>query len=202
MTVLRLVRHASHGRVGSVLCGRMPGVTLDAAGLEEADALARRLAGCGAERVLTSPQPRAGATAAPVAAALGLTAEVADDLDEIDFGAWTGRGFADLDGDPDWRAWNERRGSARPPGGESMAQAQDRIVGLMDRLAEAGNAAILVGHGEVIRAALLHVLGLPLDAWHRIEVAPASVSMVELWAGGGRVPGRGRVLGLNERVAP
>ncbi|MEH3147121.1 MAG: histidine phosphatase family protein [Methylobacterium frigidaeris] len=201
MTILRLVRHASHGRVNAVLCGRMAGVALDAAGLAEAKGVARRLAGSGAAAVLTSPQPRSRATAEPVAAALGLDAEVADALDEIDFGTWTGRSFADLADDPGWRAWNDRRGSTRPPGGESMAEAQERIVGLLGALAEAGRAAILVGHGDVIRAALLHVLGLPLDAYHRIEVAPASISTIELSPGQGRVPGRGRVLSLNERVA-
>ncbi len=38
--------------------------------------------------------------------------EKVEDLDEIDFGTFTGRSFADLDGDPDWRTWNEDRANA------------------------------------------------------------------------------------------
>ena len=193
------LRHGHHDRLGRILCGRMPGVSLSEAGHAEARAVAaalvRRFAG---ETVilLSSPQPRTRETAAPLAEALGVGAEVADELDEIAFGDWTGKAFADLDGDPAWTAWNAQRGSARPPGGESMAEVQARVGGLLDRLAsEEGSPVVVVSHGDPIRAALLGVLGLPLDAYDRIVVAPASCSEVELW------PGGGRVASINERLA-
>jgi broad specificity phosphatase PhoE len=53
-----------------------------------------------------------------------------------------------------------------------------------------------VSHADVIRAALLKVLGLGLDAYDRIVVDPASCSELALW------PGGGRVVSLNERTAP
>lgn len=193
------LRHGSHDRLGRILCGRMPGVSLSEAGRAEARivaaVLARRFA---SETVilLSSPQPRTRETAAPLAEALGVGAELADELDEIAFGDWTGKPFAELDGDPAWTAWNAQRGSARPPGGESMGAVQARVGGLLDRLAaEEGPPAILVSHGDPIRAALLGVLGLPLDAYDRIVVAPASCSELELW------PGGGRVVSINERLA-
>jgi broad specificity phosphatase PhoE len=121
---------------------------------------------------------------------------VAEELDEIAFGDWTGKAFSELDGDPAWTAWNTQRGSARPPGGESMGAVQARVGGLLDRLAaEEGPPVILVSHGDPIRAALLGVLGLPLDAYDRIVVAPVSCSELELW------PGGGRVVSINERLA-
>lgn len=193
------LRHGHHDRLGRILCGRMPGVSLSETGRAEARAvaetLARRFAG-ETVRVLSSPQPRTRETAAPLAAALGAEAGIAPDLDEIAYGDWTGKPFAELEGDPAWTAWNTQRGSARPPGGESMAEVQTRVGGLLDRLAaEAGPPVLLVSHGDPIRAALLGVLGLPLDACDRIVVAPASCSELELW------PGGGRVVSLNERLA-
>lgn len=197
------LRHGSHDRLGRILCGRMPGVSLSEAGRAEAHAvagaLARRFAGelAGATvRLLSSPQPRTRETAAPLAEALGVGAELAEELDEIAFGDWTGKAFSELDGDPAWTAWNTQRGAARPPGGESMAAVQARVAGLLNRLAaEEGPPVILVSHGDPIRAALLGVLGLPLDAYDRIVVAPASCSELELW------PGGGRVVSINERLA-
>lgn len=190
------MRHASHDRLGRILCGRMPGVALSATGRAEADALARRLAGSGAGTLLASPRERTAETAAPIAAALGLTVETEPGLDEIDFGAWTGRSFDALADDPDWAAWNTARATARPPEGEGMAEAQGRILRILDRFAEDGPPVILVSHGDVIRAALLKRLGLGLDAYDRIVVDPASCSELALW------PGGGRVVSLNERTAP
>lgn len=195
-----LVRHGSHDRLGRVLCGRMPGVSLSEAGRAEAralaDALARRLAGRGAGTLLASPRDRTAETAAPIAAALGLTAAAEPDLDEIETGAWTGRSFDALAADPLWATWNAERATARPPGGESMGEAQGRVGRVLARFAVDGAPVVLVSHGDVIRAALLGLLGLGLDAYDRIVVDPASCSELALW------PGGGRVVSINERTAP
>ncbi|MGT2478395.1 histidine phosphatase family protein [Methylobacterium oryzae CBMB20] len=190
-----LVRHGSHDRLGRILCGRMPGVSLSAAGRAEAEAVARRLAGSGAATLLASPRERTAETASPIAAALDLTVETEPGLDEIAFGDWTGRAFDDLAADPLWGRWNTARAATRPPGGESMAEVQGRVGRVLDRLAEDGAPAILVSHGDVIRAALLKILGLGLDAYDRITVDPASCSELALW------PGGGRVVSINERTA-
>ena len=194
MSTVTLVRHAAHDRVHAVLCGRMAGVTLGARGHSQAAALAKRLRGCGARAVLTSPLERARETAAPIAAALGLEPEVTPALNEIDFGIWTGRRFEELADDPLWQGWNAARGSGRAPGGEAMAAAQTRVAGLLDELAAEGRDAVLVSHGDVIRAAVLRVLGLSLDAYARIEIAPASITTLDLWPGGGRVTGLNEVI--------
>ncbi|MFT8244344.1 histidine phosphatase family protein [Roseomonas sp. BN140053] len=201
-TTLFLVRHAAHDRVHDTLTGRTPGVSLGAAGRAQAEWLAERLGREAVEAVLCSPLERAHETAAPIAARLGLEAVVDPGLLEIDFGAWTGMRFDALATDAGWRHWNAARGSARPPAGrtpgESMAEAQRRALDAVERAraahAEAG--VVLVSHADVIRAVLLAVLGMPLDAFHRIEVSPASVSVVSAWEGGARL------LGLNEIPPP
>jgi broad specificity phosphatase PhoE len=46
-----------------------------------------------------------------------------------------------------------------------------------------------VSHADVIKAALAAVLGLTLDAHDRFDIAPASLSTLVLWEGGGKVVG-------------
>lgn len=185
MTRLLLARHASHAVVHRVLSGRAPDVRLSAAGQAEARLLARRLAREKPAALYTSPQPRARDTAA----ALDMPAIACAALDEVDFGEWAGRAFADLEPDPRWHAWNAHRATARAPGGEAMHEVASRLLHWIETLParHPGAVVVAVSHADVIRAALCAHLGLSLDAIHRIEVAPASLSAIELWPGGGRV---------------
>jgi len=181
-TILVLLRHASHDRLGSVLCGRMPGVTLSEAGRREADALAVTLARHRFAAVLSSPLERAVETAAAIAAsqALAVEVEVEEDLNELDLGAWAGLRFEDLRGDPAWNLWNSARSHARPPGGETMTEAQARTARCIEGLHRryAGRTVALVSHADVIKAALCHALGLSVDFHARFEIAPASRSVL------------------------
>jgi broad specificity phosphatase PhoE len=180
-TTLHLVRHAPHAlQDRRLLVGRTPGVGLGGEGREAARRLAARFEGVALDAVLSGPLERATATAAAITERVGPAVEVAAELDEVDFGAWTGRGFAELEGDPAWAAWNVFRSGTRAPGGETMVEVQLRALGLVERLRgrHPGGRVVLVSHGDVIRAALLHFLGLGLDSVHRVEVVPGSVSTV------------------------
>jgi probable phosphoglycerate mutase len=189
MTTLLLARHASHSVVHTALSGRSPGVRLSEAGRAEAAALARLARRRAPAALFTSPQPRAWETAEIISTVLGMPPLVEDALDEIDFGDWTGRLFADLDADPRWAAWNTGRATARPPGGEAMHEAQSRVLRWIETLhaRHAGTTVLAVSHADVIKAALLAHLGLTLDAHHRLDVAPASLSALDIWPGGGRL---------------
>ncbi len=196
-TTFFLVRHAAHDRVGSVLCGRMPGVSLGALGREQARRLAERFANENVASIQSSPLERARETAEPIAARLAQGIAVNEGLAEIDFGAWTGRSFSELHGDPAWETWNGARSVSRPPGGESMLEAQMRIVRAIEALRGAyrERAVLLVSHSDVIKAALLYHLGLPVDAYARIEIEPASISTLVVGDWGAKV------VRLNEVVA-
>ena len=190
-TTLHLVRHAAHGLLGRVLAGRMPGVPLNAEGVVQAAALADALAARPIRAVLSSPLQRAHDTAAPIAARHGLPVLTEAGLDELDFGAWTGKTFDTLAADPAWDAWNRCRSLAPAPGGETMVAAQARALAAVTRVRQAvpDGEAVLVGHSDVLKAVLAYLLGTPLDLLQRIELAPASRSVVVLWDGGGRVDG-------------
>ena len=193
MTIL-LVRRAAHADLGRRLTGRAPGAALTPEGCAQAAAVARALAAEGLAEVRASPRTRTRETAEAIARATAAPLRIDSALDEIDFGDWTGASFAALADRPDWTQWNARRGTARPPGGESMAEAAGRIAGLVARLAadRPGARIALVTHSDMIRGLVATVLGLPLDNLLRFEIGPASVSRIE--AG----PWGMRVLSLNE----
>ena len=177
---VHLVRHAEHSLLGHSLAGRMPGVPLSHAGVAQAQALARHYDGQAVRAVLTSPVQRAQETAAPMASALGLLPVIEPGLEEIDFGSWSGAVFTALAPQPAWNAWNSARSLAPTPGGETMLMAQARAISALMRQREQGGTVIAVSHSDVIKAVLAYVLGMPLDLLHRLEIAPASRSILVL----------------------
>jgi probable phosphoglycerate mutase len=192
MTRFLLIRHAAIDGLGERIAGRMP-VALNAVGREQAAGLARRLAGESIHAIYSSPQLRATETAQALATVLGLKLHIAAELDEVDFGDWTGKSYAELRPLPEWRAFNALHSSTRIPNGELLLETQARMIALLDRLCvDHQDATVaLVSHGDPIRLALVHQLGAPLDFLLRLEIGPASVSAIELY------PETSRVLYLN-----
>jgi probable phosphoglycerate mutase len=83
----------------------------------------------------------------------------------------------------------ERRPAAPPPAlGETLLEVQVRMARWLHQVRERhrGERVAAVSHGEPIKIALLWVLGAPLDALGRFEIAPASVSVVTAATGASR----------------
>jgi broad specificity phosphatase PhoE len=184
-----LVRHAAHELVDRVLCGRMPGVSLGEEGRAQASRVAERLARERITAIHTSPLERARETAAPIAERLRLAPEVHEAINEIDLGEWSGRSFEDLSQDPRWQSWNSARAVSRPPGGESMLEVHARAIGHLERARSAhpDQAVVLVSHADVIKAALLYCLGMPIDGYRLFDISPASISTLVVGDWGAKV---------------
>lgn len=174
------VRHATCKQMAERLNGRTATAPLEDIGWEEARSIARRLAPLSVSSILASPRERARQTAEIIAAPHGIPVETRDELDEVDFGAWSGKTFDSLQRDPHWLDWNADREHTRAPDGESMAEVQQRALWLLADLAlgDRGDCVILVSHAEVIRSVLLYMKDLPLDRYGEIELPPASVATV------------------------
>lgn len=181
MCTVLLIRHAEHPLIGHALAGRNSGVHLSDEGRAQALAVAKAVADEGIVCIQSSPRLRCVETAEALAEAFDLPVLIESPLDELDYGDWNGASFAALDHDPAWHVWNSERSRAQVPGGETMAEAQARIV---DHLQQAqrrypGGVIAMVTHAEIIRAAMLYFAGQPLDAWQSVEIAPASVTRLQ-----------------------
>ena len=182
MTTFYLVRHGSNDMLPRALAGRLPGVHLNDQGRAEAERAAQRLKSKPIRHVFSSPMDRGRETAEPIGRALGLAVEISEALNEVDFGEWQGAEMPTLNCDARWKRWTKYRSGLRLPQGELMVAIQARVVSEMIRLKDLfpEDHIVLVSHGDPIRAALCHWLGIPLDFMVRLEVSPGSVSVVVL----------------------
>lgn len=195
--VFFLVRHAAHDNVGGFLAGRTPGIRLGADGLAQAARLGQRMASEQFDAIYASPRERTQETAAAIASQGALPVATAAELDEVDFGAWSGSDFDTLNKLEDWQRWNAMRSLNQTPNGETMLDVQHRVMGLIRRLLAENpeGRTVLVSHADIIKSVVSYVLGLPVDAWPRLEISPASISTVVLG------PWGGKVLHLNETIS-
>ena len=134
-------------------------------GVEQAERVGKRLAGEHAlapfDAIYVTSLRRTHETAAPLAAATGLTPVVEADLREVHLGDYEG-GLLRLkgaEGDPVVREVYTRERWDVIPGAEPWDDFQARCVGAIDRIVEAhrGGRVVVVAHGGVIAAVLAHV---------------------------------------------
>ncbi len=134
--------------------------------------------------VVTSPLSRCRAFAERLAGRHALPLAVDARLMEIGFGAWEGRTAEQLRAeDPEQiRRFYHDPVHARPAGAEPLADFRARVVAAFDDLAcrPAGQHLLVVTHAGVMRALVAHVLGAPLEAIYRIEVAYAALTRIRL----------------------
>jgi len=183
MAIFLLVRHADNNLVGVKMAGRMPDVHLNDAGREQAQQLAEKLSLYPLKSVISSPLERARETAEPIARLRGLKLEIYPELIEIDFGEWEGKSLKKLKRDPLWNLVQNKPGDFRFPGGESNVEAQNRIVGTLGRQAEKfkeKDLVVCVSHGDMIRLAVAHYLGMPINNFQRLRINTASVTVMYL----------------------
>ncbi|MFI1645883.1 bifunctional RNase H/acid phosphatase [Streptomyces avidinii] len=162
---------------------------LSPAGRRQAAAVAEALAARGTiQTVISSPLRRCRETAQAVAVRLGLTVTVEEGLQEVDFGAWEGLTFAEVQErfPDDLQAWLDSPKAAPTGGGESFMAATRRISATRDRLlsAYAGRTVLLVTHVTPVKILVRLALGAPPEALFRMELSAASLSAVAYYADG------------------
>lgn len=185
MTVILLRHGRSTANTSHVLAGRTPGVELDEVGNIQAKNLVTRLSGLEITEIVRSPLLRCRQTVEPLVQDRGLTPVVEDRLAEVDYGDWTGRALKDLLEEPLWKVVQQHASAAVFPGGEGLAQVQQRAVAAIRehdrRLAEThGKDVVWVActHGDVIKSILADALATHLDGFQRIVAEPASISVI------------------------
>lgn len=190
MTYLTLVRH---GETDSNRVHRFQGqldVPLNANGAAQAGRLAERLAGEAFDALVVSDLARTRATAAPVAARLGLAPRTDPCWREQGFGVFEGLQVDEiLARHPDlWAQWVRHDADFALPGGESVRQFHRRVWDTLDALAarHAGGRVLVITHGGVLDMVWRGVQGQPLSSARQCAIPNAGLNRLR-WHAPGQV---------------
>ena len=140
-----------------------------------------------ATEILASPMVRTRETAAVIGERVGLPVRTEPLVAECDFGEWEGLVAAEIEArwPGDLERWHEDA-SFPAPGGESIEDVGARMSVALEtlRAGGVGRTVVLVTHSVSVRSAVGVAIGANSSSWARIRVAPASVSIIRLWADG------------------
>lgn len=184
MTEFLLIRHAVNDFVKTGrLAGWTPDVHLNDEGRAQAAALGVRLAQTPLDAAYSSPLERCVETAQAVLAHHpNLNLVLSEALGEVRYGAWQGAELSKLAKRKLWRVVQINPSRARFPEGESLRAAQMRAVDAIEQFARQHprQRVAIFSHSDLIKMILAHYLGMHLDLYQRIEVSPASISILRL----------------------
>lgn len=207
MPVIVLLRHGlSSANVSGILAGRAPGVSLTDEGIRALRANLELLPHRHFTQLLHSPLQRCAQTASIAAETADFDRiDVDEAVIELDYGEWTGRPLKELGEEPLWATVVKSASQARFPGGESITEAAERstarVRDLVAQLREDERTdaesrpdavptdgteksapprwAMIVSHGDIIKAIIADALGMPLDDFQRLSVAPGSFTVID-----------------------
>lgn len=191
-TTLVLVRHGvtAHTvdkRFSGGLASSNPGLSDDGraqvrATAEWLEPIAERV-----DAVIASPVRRTRESAEIVAEVLGRPLTEEPGFAEMEFGVWDGMTFGEVaKAHPEGLdAWLGSLDVA-PEGGESFRVVEQRVLEGLQRVldAHAGRTVVVVSHVTPIKTLVAHAVNAPLDSVFRMELSPASVTVVSFFNGG------------------
>ena len=183
---LVLIRHAhSQANAKGILSGRLPGNDLSEKGIAESKKLAQRLGSFNVASIRISPMPRCLQTIQPwlelLPAAVTSKVVTDEDLNEVDYGSWSGKKLSTLSRTKSWKIVQNYPSAMLFPNGESIAHMQQRAIKTVSQVIQGRQTSptVLVSHGDVIKAIVAHALGTHLDNFQRIVIDPCSVTVIE-----------------------
>ena len=184
MPVFLLIRHGENDYVKKgLMAGRLAGVHLNKMGYKQAQDVADKLVGAPVKALYSSPLERAVETAEPISQALSLDVILRPGLIEVDIGDWQNQSLKRLSRQKIWKTVSQAPSRMQFPGGESFAEAQIRIANELEYLSKQHgpkDLVICVSHADPIRLVVAYYLGLPLDLFQRLYIAPASMTALEI----------------------
>ena len=176
-----------HGETDWNKGGRYQGCTniqLNDAGREQARLLGERFKFLPLDVVYVSPLDRAVATAAPLAAAHGLTPIQDAHFREINFGEWEGMTSEEISAKYG-KEFDEflKNPEEMPFSGEgSFKNVEKRIAKGFEKILEGknGKSIAVVTHGGIIRIAVKYLLGIEGQWFNKTWIDNTSITLVEI----------------------
>jgi probable phosphoglycerate mutase len=149
---------------------------LSTRGIEQAQALARRLREMDVSAIIASDLPRARHTAELISAATAAPIELSELLRERNFGDWRGLAYDALPANP-------LKMAGAPPGGESAADFDARVARAFTLVAQRAAATpgtlAVVTHGLVIRTILATHVRLPAGVEQPTHLGNTSLNVFD-----------------------
>jgi alpha-ribazole phosphatase len=181
-TTVWLIRHGSTDGGSGRCCGRYD-VRLSTDGVQQANAIAKRLAGEPISHVYSSDLSRALDTARPIVEQQGLPLHTVKDLAEMNFGDLDGltiteirERYVDI-----FESWMTRPTSTRFPNGETFAQMRSRVLGALESILtrHSNETIVIVTHAGVIRLVLATALSMPADKIFRLAQDYGAINRIK-----------------------
>jgi alpha-ribazole phosphatase len=198
--IMALFYFIRHGETEWNAEGRLSGrtdVPLSEVGRRQAQLLAARLGAVPVEALYSSPLERALETARLIGQAIGLESVVDHRLVELNYGAWEGRTFDEIESSTpdDFRNWAADPAQVAPPGGETGLHLVERVMPFLAEMAQRhqkGNV-VVVCHKTVCRLIACQMMGIPLAEYRkRIIMDNAALNIFDV------EEGRWQVVALND----
>jgi len=162
-------------------------IELNEKGRKQAERLALALKDETLAAIYSSPLRRARETAEEIARFHGLEVVTDDGLKEVDAGELDGLTFQEMmERYGDFlKEWVKDEPSLRMPGGESIAELQQRTWPAVERMVRdhPDGIVILVSHAFAILSIICKAIGLSLSHFRRLRLSTASISILNF---GGR----------------
>lgn len=191
-TTLVLVRHGvtahtTEKRFSGGLAGADPGLSDE--GRAQIQAVAEWLTPIAdrIDAVVASPVRRTRESAGLLASALGHTVTEEPGFAEMEFGAWDGMTFVEVAEQhaEDLETWLGSIDTVPGGTGESFRGVERRVLAALGRVLEehAGTTVVVVSHVTPIKTLVAHTLDAPLLSVFRMELTPASVTVISFFDG-------------------
>jgi broad specificity phosphatase PhoE len=170
---LYLIRHGETDWTTASRHNSRTDIPLSPRGRKQAEALKRELSGVRFDQIYCSPRRRAEQTAE---IALGKGAvTLCDDLVEWDYGVLEGQSVAEIrEIIPGWTPWSHGF-----PGGETLTQLRRRVGKFANKIVRTPGIVAVISHGHTLRVFSAVWLGLAVDLASRLQMAPASISILD-----------------------
>ncbi|CAB4744639.1 unannotated protein [freshwater metagenome] len=180
--VIYLVRHGhSTANAKAILASRDFKVSLSKLGVKQSLSVAQELKSRKFDSFYSSPLPRCLETLEPlVAITNGAKIESLDGVIEMEYGDWSGKKLVSLARTKLWKTIQNRPSLVRFPNGESFMEMQTRAMESVQNVANPGSEILICSHGDVIKAIVAGLIGLPLDSFQRLSIDPASITILEI----------------------
>jgi probable phosphoglycerate mutase len=144
--------------------------------------LVQRFEGVTLDAIYASPLERTVETATPLATQRRLDIVQREDVGEVRYGAIEGKSLKVLAKSKLWTQLQAWPSNVRFPGGESLRETQQRAVAAIEQIRDAHpkQTVAIFSHGDWIRLALAHFMGVHIDLYRRLAVDTTSVSAIQL----------------------